>query len=238
MPQIKQSAVRNRLLAALPPADFERLAASLTPVPLVLKQFMMEADEPIEAAYFIETGMSSYLAYLEGGEALEVGIIGHEGMVGLPLILGVDSATVGAMVQLEGTALRINPAALRQAFNESEALRTRLLRYMQALHAQVSQTAVCNGRHTLEERLARWLLMEHDRAESDQFAMTHEFMALMLGVRRSGVTVTAGALKQAGLINYRNGQMTILDRPGLEAAACECYSIVQQQFEQLLGDGA
>jgi CRP-like cAMP-binding protein len=97
---------------------------------------------------------------------------------------------------------------------------------------------VCNGRHTLEERLARWLLMEHDRAESDQFAMTHEFMALMLGVRRSGVTVTAGALKQAGLINYRNGQMTILDRPGLEAAACECYSIVQQQFEQLLGDGA
>ena len=238
MPQIKQSAVRNRLLAALPPSDFERLAASLTPVPLVLKQFMMEADEPIEAAYFIETGMSSYLAYLEGGEALEVGIIGREGMVGLPLILGVDSATVGAMVQLEGTALRINPAALRQAFNESEALRTRLLRYMQALHAQVSQTAVCNGRHTLEERLARWLLMEHDRAESDQFAMTHEFMALMLGVRRSGVTVTAGALKQAGLINYRNGQMTILDRPALEAAACECYSIVQQQFEQLLGDGA
>jgi len=238
VPQIKQSAVRNRLLAALPPSDFERLAASLTPVPLVLKQFMMEADEPIEAAYFIETGMSSYLAYLEGGEALEVGIIGREGMVGLPLILGVDSATVGAMVQLEGTALRINPAALRQAFNESEALRTRLLRYMQALHAQVSQTAVCNGRHTLEERLARWLLMEHDRAESDQFAMTHEFMALMLGVRRSGVTVTAGALKQAGLINYRNGQMTILDRPALEAAACECYSIVQQQFEQLLGDGA
>jgi len=159
-------------------------------------------------------------------------------MVGLPLILGVDRATVGAMVQLEGTALRINSAILRQAFNESEALRTRLLRYMQALHAQVSQTAVCNGRHTLEERLARWLLMEHDRAESDQFAMTHEFMALMLGVRRSGVTVTAGTLKQAGLINYRNGQMTILDRPGLEAAACECYSIVQQQFEQLLGDGA
>jgi len=236
--QIKQSVVRNRLLAALPPAEFERLAASLTPVPLVLKQFMMEADEPIEAAYFIETGMASYLAYLEGGEALEVGIIGREGMVGLPLILGVNRATVGAMVQLEGTALRIGSAPLKQAFNESEALRTRLLRYMQALHAQVSQTAVCNSRHTLEERLARWLLMEHDRAESNQFAMTHEFMAMMLGVRRSGVTVTAGALKQAGLINYRNGQMTILDRPGLEAAACECYDIVQHQFEHLLGNGA
>lgn len=235
MSQIKQSTVRNRLLAALPAADFERLAASLTPVSLTLKQFLMEADEPIEAAYFIEAGMTSYLAYLEGGEALEVGVIGREGMVGLPLILGVDRATVGSMVQMEGTALRINPTALRQEFNQSEALRTRLLRYMQALHAQVSQTAVCNGRHTLEERLARWLLMEHDRAEGDQFAMTYEFMATMLGVRRSGVTVTAGALKQAGLINYRNGQMTILDRPGLEAAACECYDTVQRQFEQLLG---
>jgi CRP-like cAMP-binding protein len=233
--QIKQSTVRNRLLGALPAADFERLSGSLTLVPLTLKQFLIEVDEPIEAAYFIETGMISYLAYLEGGEALEVGIIGREGMVGLPLVLGVDRATVGAMVQMEGTALRISPAALRQAFNGSEALRTRLLRYMQALHVQVSQTAVCNGRHTLEERLARWLLMEHDRAEGDQFAMTHEFMAMMLGVRRSGVTVTAGALKQAGLISYRNGQMTILDRPGLEATACECYDAVQRQFEQLLG---
>jgi len=236
--QIKQSIVRNRLLASLPAADFERLAASLTPVSLTLKQFLIEADEPIEAAYFIETGMTSYLAYLESGEALEVGIIGREGMVGLPLILGVDRATIGGMVQMEGAALRIGPAALRQAFNESEALRSRLLRYMQALHAQVSQTAVCNNRHTMEERLARWLLMAHDRAGSDQFAMTHEFMAMMLGVRRSGVTITAGALKQAGLIHYRNGQVTILDRPGLEVAACECYGVVQQHFEQLLGSAA
>jgi len=209
--QIKQSNVRNRILSALPAADFERLSACLTPVTLPLKQTLMEADEPIGAAYFIEVGMASYLAYLEEGEALEVGIIGREGMVGLPLILGVDRATVGSIVQLEGTALRINPTDLREAFNGSEAFRTRLLRYMQSLHAQVSQTAVCNGRHTLEERLARWLLMEHDRADSDQFAMTHEFMALMLGVRRSGVTVTAGALTQAGLISYRNGQMTILE---------------------------
>src|SRR3954447_2437109 len=238
MSQIEQAAVRNRLLASLPPAEFGRLAASLTPVTLTLKQFLLEADEPIEAAYFVETGMVSYLAYLEGEEAIEVGIIGSEGMVGLPLILGVDRAPAGALVQMGGTALRIKPAALRQAFNESDALRTRLLRYMQALYTQVSQTAVCNGHHSLEERLARWMLMAHARAGADQFPMTHEFMAMMLGVRRSGVTVTAGTLKQAGLINYRNGQMTILDRPGLEAAACECYSIVQQQFEQLLGDGA
>jgi CRP-like cAMP-binding protein len=233
--QIKQSAVRNRLLAALPPADFERLSASLTLVSLSLKQTLFEADEPIGAAYFVETGMVSYLAYLENGDAIEVGLIGPEGMVGMPLILGVDSAPAGAIVQMQGTALRISPAALRQAFNESKVLRTRLLRYMQALYTQVSQTAACNGHHGLEERLARWLLIAHDRAEGDQFPMTHEFMALMLGVRRSGVTVTASTLKQAGLISYANGRMTILDRPALEAVACECYGIVQRQFEQLLG---
>ncbi|MCW2240968.1 Crp/Fnr family transcriptional regulator [Azospirillum canadense] len=235
MPQIEQSAVRNRLLAALPATDFGRLAAALTPVTLSLKQFLVEANEPIAAAYFIETAMVSYLAYLADGEALEVGLIGCEGMVGLPLVLGVDRAAVGAMVQMSGTALRISPAALRQACNDSEAIRTRLLRYMQALHAQVSQTAVCNGCHTLQERLARWLLMAHDRAKANQFPMTHEFMATMLGVRRSGVTVTAGALKQAGLISYTNGHMTILDRSGLEAAACECYGAVHRQYEQLLG---
>jgi CRP-like cAMP-binding protein len=203
-----------------------------------LKQTLFEADEPIGAAYFVETGMVSYLAYLENGDAIEVGLIGPEGMVGMPLILGVDSASAGAIVQMQGTALRISPAALRQAFNESKVLRTRLLRYMQALYTQVSQTAACNGHHGLEERLARWLLIAHDRAEGDQFPMTHEFMALMLGVRRSGVTVTASTLKQAGLISYANGRMTILDRPALEAVACECYGIVQRHFEQLVGNGA
>jgi CRP-like cAMP-binding protein len=157
--QIKQSAVRNRLLAALPPADFERLSASLTLVSLSLKQPLLEADEPLAAAYFIETGMVSYLAYLQGGEAIEVGIIGAEGMVGMPLILGVDSAPAGAIVQMQGTALPISPAALRQAFSESEALRTRLLRYMQALYTQVSQTAVCNERLALA--LQAGLLLRH-----------------------------------------------------------------------------
>jgi CRP-like cAMP-binding protein len=233
--QIEQSAVRNRLLTALPSVDFKRLAASLTPVTLTLKQNLLEAEEPIGAAYFIETGMVSYLNYLEGGEAQEIGLIGSEGMIGLPLILGVDQAPFGAMVQMEGTALRLSPTALRQAFNESETLRTRLLRYMQALHIQVSQTAACNNHHSLEERLTRWLLMAHDRAGNDQFPMTHEFMSMMLGVRRAGVTVTAGALKHAGLIHYTNGDITILDRPSLEAMACECYGNVQRQYGQLLG---
>jgi CRP-like cAMP-binding protein len=233
--QIEQSAVRNRILTALPSAYFKRLAASLTSVTLTLKQNLLEAEEPIGAAYFIETGMISYLNYLEGGEAQEIGLIGSEGMIGLPLILGVDQAPFGAMVQMEGTALRLSPTALRQAFNESETLRTRLLRYMQALHIQVSQTAACNNHHSLEERLTRWLLMAHDRAGNDQFPMTHEFMSMMLGVRRAGVTVTAGALKHAGLIHYTNGDITILDRPSLEAMACECYGNVQRQYGQLLG---
>ncbi|UEM25147.1 Crp/Fnr family transcriptional regulator (plasmid) [Skermanella mucosa] len=164
MSQIKQSAVRNRLLAALPPADFGRLANLLTPVSLPLKQVLLEADEPIEVAYFVETGMVSNLAYLVNGDAIEIGLTGSEGIVGAPLVLGVDTAPAGALVQMEGTALRIGAAAFRQVFNESEALRTWLLRYMQALYTQVSQTAVCNGSHSLEERLARWLLMAHDRA--------------------------------------------------------------------------
>ena len=238
MAQIEQSALRNRILTALPSADFKRLAASLTSVTLTLKQNLLEAEEPIGAAYFIETGMISYLNYLEGGEAQEIGLIGSEGMIGLPLILGVDQAPFGAMVQMEGTALRLSPTALRQAFNESETLRTRLLRYMQALHIQVSQTAACNNHHSLEERLTRWLLMAHDRAGDDRFPMTHEFMSMMLGVRRAGVTVTAGALKNAGLIHYTNGHITVLDRPSLEAMACECYGNVQRQFDQLLGAGA
>jgi CRP-like cAMP-binding protein len=234
MSSIDQSQIRNHLLACLPAADFQRLAPSLTLVDLTLRQTVLEAETPIEAAYFIETGMASYLAYLEGGEAVEVGIVGSEGMVGLPVILGVDSGSFGAIIQQEGTALKIAPVALRRVFNESEALRNLLMRYMQALHGQVSQTALCNSYHTLEERLARWLLMTHDRAGGDRFSMTHEFMALMLGVRRAGVTITAGSLKRAGLIHYANGEVTILDRVGLEQAACECYANVKRQFKQLL----
>ncbi|EWY38525.1 Crp/Fnr family transcription regulator [Skermanella stibiiresistens SB22] len=222
-------------MASLPAADFERLAPALTLVDLPLKQVLLEAEEPIEIAHFLETGMASYLAYLESGEAVEVGIVGSEGMVGLPIVLGVDSGSFGAIVQQAGTALRINPPALKQAFGESEALRNLLMRYMQALHSQVSQTALCNSYHTLEERLSRWLLMTQDRAGGDQFSMTHEFMALMLGVRRAGVTITAGTLKRAGLIHYANGEVTVLDRAGLEQAACECYANVERQFKQLLG---
>ncbi|WP_207460386.1 Crp/Fnr family transcriptional regulator [Azospirillum sp. SYSU D00513] len=235
MAKIEQSAVRNRLLAALPPADFGLLAGSLTAVDLPLKLPLLEADEPIPAAHFIETGMASYICYLANGGMQEVGLVGSEGMVGLPIVVGVERAAHGAIVQMQGTAWRIDAAALRQAFRESDPLRTLLFRYALALHGQTVQSAACNAHHVLEERLARWLLMAHDRAGGDRFPMTHEFMAMMLGVRRAGVTITAGALRQAGLISYAQGQMTVLDRAALEEASCECYGIVRGQFEELLG---
>lgn len=235
MLQIEQSAVRNQLLAALLPADFGLLARSLTAVDLPLKLALLEAGELVPAAYFIETGMVSYICYLANGEMQEVGLVDSEGMIGLPVVVGIERAAHGAVVQMQGTAWRIDAKILRQAFNESEPLRTLLFRYALALHGQTAQTAVCNAHHVLEERLARWLLMAHDRAGGDQFPMAHEFISVMLGVRRAGVTITAGALRNAGLIAYKHGQITVLDRTGLEEASCECYGIVREQFEQLIG---
>ncbi len=240
MPRIDQATLRNRLLAALPPDAFAQLAPALQPVELVLKQVLHVPDRPLAAAHFPERGMVSMLARLEDGQAMEVGVVGREGVVGLPVVLGADGArsSTEALVQAQGTAWRVEAAALKAAFDGCAGLRAPLLRYMQAFHAQVAQTAACNGRHGLEERLARWLLLAHDRADDDSFPMTHEFMALMLGVRRAGVTVAAGILHRAGAIAHERGRVTVLDRGRLEGAACECYATVQRQFEHLLGPPA
>ncbi len=165
-------------------------------------------------------------------------MIGREGLVGLPVILGTDSMINEAMVQLPGTALRIRASTLRDVLERSAALQALLLRYVQAYHNQVAQAVACSGRHAIEERLVRWLLMAHDRAEGDELPLTQEFIAQMLGVRRAGVTVAAGTLQQAGLIRYAQGHITILDRLRLEAVVCECYRTVQRQFEHLLGQTA
>ena len=234
MSQPRQSAVRNRLLAALPPDDFAALAPDLQPVELDFRQVLHRPDRPIEAAYFVEGGMVSMLAPLEEGQTVEVGLIGREGLVGLPVVLGAESATTEALVQMEGDALRVPAAELREAFGRSAALRAVLLRYAQAAHAQVAQTAACNGQHAVAERFARWLLMAHDRAGGDEFPMTQEFAAMMLGVRRAGVSVAAGTLQKAGVIDYGYGRVAVLDRAGLEAAACECYGTVRRQYERLL----
>jgi CRP-like cAMP-binding protein len=234
-PQFAVPTPRNRLLAALPAEDLARLWPLLEPVEHEQRHILVAPDEPITAVYFPGTGWTSMLALLSDGRSAEVGLVGSEGMVGLPLLLGSDRSSVEAMVQASGTMLRLRANAFRQALEESTALRTILLRYALAFQQQVTQTAACNGHHALDQRLARWLLMAHDRAEGDEFPMTQEFLAIMLCVHRPGVTVAARLFQQAGLIRYGQGHMKIIDREGLEAAACECYGAVRRQFEALLG---
>jgi CRP-like cAMP-binding protein len=237
MPFVQRSAVRNRLLALLPSEDFERLAPHLRPGPLTLGTCIQEPGQTIGTVWFPEAGMVSMLTRLRSGDALEVGVIGREGLVGLPVVLGVDIALTEGTVQLPGAALSLRAALLKEHLEQSGTLRRLLLRYAHAAHAQVAQTAACNGRHTVEQRLARWLLMAHDRAEGDDLAMTQELLSHMLGVRRAGVTVAAGVLQKAGLIDYAHGRITIRDRAGLEAASCECHRAVAMLFDRLLGPG-
>ena len=229
---------RNRLLTALPPDDLAELLPQFQPVELAIRQVLHEPGKAIGSVYFVETGWVSMLAYMEDGDAAEVGLIGREGFIGLPVLLGADHDDIEAMVQATGTALRMDAAALRQALERIPTLRTLLLRYALLHHEQVTRTAACNGRHQIEQRLARWLLMAHDRADGDQFPMTHEFLSMMLGVRRAGITVAAGQLQKAGLIRYERGCIEVTDRPGLESAACECYGVVRRAQDQLLAPPA
>jgi CRP-like cAMP-binding protein len=230
-----QSSVRNRLLAALPPADWVQLEPHLEVAELPFDQIIHAVDQSIDAVYFVETGMVSLIVTFESGEQVEAGIAGPEGLVGLPLIYDDNLAMTESRVQLEGGALKLNAAPLRAEMNRSSALRDLLLRYALAFQTQVTVSVACNARHAIENRLARWLLIAHDRAEMDEFAMTHEFLSLMLGVRRPGVTIAAGMLQRAGLIQCARGKVTITDRPSLEAASCECYHVVRHAFTRLLG---
>ena len=236
-PHQHQPPVRNGLLAALPPEDLARLRPRLEAIELPFGRTLYPADGIVEAVLFIETGMVCLLATLEDGEQVEVGVAGRDGLIGLPLVFGDDRSLVEARVQMEGTALRMDAAALRDAMGASPALRGLLLRYTLAFQAQVTMTAACNARHAIEHRLARWLLIAHDRAGADEFPMTHEFVSMMLGVRRPGVSLAAGVLQKAGLIRYARGRMLVADRPGLEAASCECYHTVRHEFARLLGPG-
>ncbi|RYJ02704.1 MAG: Crp/Fnr family transcriptional regulator, partial [Acetobacteraceae bacterium] len=199
------------------------------------RQMVQIPNEAITAGYFIESGFISMVITLEDGDGAEVGLVGREGMLGLPLVYGTDRSDIEGIVQCPGTALRIEAGALLEACEWSPALRQRLLRYALAHHEQVAHTAACNGRHQTEQRLARWLLMAHDRADEDRFPITHELLSMMLGLRRAGVSVAAGSLQRAGLIRYDRGQMEVTDRAGLEQAACECFAAVRSEYERLLG---
>ena len=227
--------VRNRLLAALPPDNLTQLLTKLRPVSLPLRKALLAPQGRIETVYFMESGWASMVAQLDDGTQAEVGLIGREGMVGLALIGGVETAFAETYMQAAGTALQMDASAFQHELEENRDLRRRLFRYNEAMHAQTAQTAACNGRHGLEQRLARWLLMAHDRSESDELFITQEFLSLMLCVQRPSITVIARILQKAGIIHYFKGNVTILDREALEATACDCYRMVQDRFDYLLG---
>jgi CRP-like cAMP-binding protein len=230
---IEQHSIANHLLKALPSRDFALLAPALQAVDLAVHQTVAHAEEEVEAAYFVETGTISMLARLENGNLVEVGMVGRDGMVGLPFVFGTVVSPVEAMVQISGRSLRIGAPAFRQVLRESPALMASLLRYAQAFYTQVSLAAGCNATHNLVFRLARWLLMAHDRVDGDEFPLTQETMSQMLAVHRPGVTVAAGTLQTAGLIRYGRGKITILDRASLENASCECYRTIQRITQRL-----
>ena len=225
----------NRLLALLPRADFERLRPHLEYTALKYRQSLYRARRPIGFVYFIETGVGSLVNTMANGDAAEVGTIGNEGVVGLPLILQDEEAPTSVYIQVPGTGLRMTAALFRKELARSASMRTVMLRYTHAFFNQVAQSAACNQFHSLEQRCCRWLLMTHDRMESNDFLLTQEFLAMMLGVQRTGVTAAAGALQRAGLINYSRGNVTIKNRRGLERRSCECYGIAKREFDRLLG---
>jgi CRP-like cAMP-binding protein len=223
----------NDLLAALPTAEFALLMPRSEHVEVAARQILHGAHAPIRSVYFPTTGVISLIARLERGGAIEVGMIGREGMVGLPLALGIDSSPEEALAQTAGTALRIGADAFREVLAHTPTLRALLLRYEHVLHTQVAQTAACNGRHLLEARLARWLLMAHDRLDANELPFSQELLATMLGVRRAGVTVAAGVLQRAGAASFSRGRVVILNRRELERVSCECYAAVRQEYERL-----
>jgi CRP-like cAMP-binding protein len=234
-PGVTESVTKNQLLAALPPAVLSRLLPRMHHVTLTVRNSIMVPDADIEAVYFVESGWVSLVMLLEDGAQAEVGIVGREGMVGLPLITGVDTSFVDAYAQADGTALSMDAASFRRAMVQEADFRRLLLRYLEATIAQITQTAACNGRHGLEQRLARWLLMAHDRADSDNLQITQEFLSMMLCVYRPTVSVAARALQRAGIIRIGRGRITVLDREALEACACDCYGIVKKRIARLLG---
>lgn len=226
----------NHLLAALPSADYQRLLPDLTHAPMVLGTVLCEPHGLMDFAYFPIDAIVSLLCVTENGGSAEIAVIGNEGLVGVSLILGGDTSTNQAVVQAAGHAYKLPSHAIKHEFHQGGALQTLLLRYTLALLAQVAQTAVCNRHHSLDQQLCRWLLLSDDRLPSSELIMTQELIANMLGVRREGVTAAAGRLLRAGLIRYRRGHITILNRPGLEARTCECYVVVKNEYDRLLLD--
>jgi CRP-like cAMP-binding protein len=227
----KQEPIRNSVLAALPRLAYDSLKSGLEAVQLTFGEILYEPGQVIRNVYFPTNSLVSLLTLVDDHSALEVGMVGREGMVGMSLTLGSSVSPVRALVQGAGTALRMSVTRFRKEFKRNPLLQRGLYAYLNALMAQITQTAACNRFHQVEGRLARWLLMTSDRVRSDKFELTQDFLSHMLGVRRVGVTEAASALQQRKLIEYRRGHITILDHAGLEAASCACYALVRDMNE-------
>ena len=225
----------NRLLAALPPPIWKRWLAQLEHIPMPLETVLYESGAKLRHVYFPTTSIVSLLYVMENGASTEIAVVGYEGVVGISLFMGGDSTPNRAVVQSAGEGYRLPAPVMMQEFNRAGPAMHLLLRYTQALITQMSQTAVCNRHHSLDQQLCRWLLLSLDRLPSNELVMTQELIANMLGVRREGVTEAAGRLQKAGLIHYRRGHITVLDRPGLELRTCECYGVVKREYDRLLG---
>ncbi len=223
----------NRLLAVLAHEDFILLAADLIVVDLVQGEGVFSAGKAASHVYFPHEGVISLVAMDAGGEAVEVATVGREGMTGIAVALGSETMTNDAMVQVSGRASRLEAGAFAKALTASPALKQVILRYVLAVLTQISQNAACNQLHAINTRCARWLLTTHDRVSGDSFVLTQEYLAMMLGVTRPSVSAAAASLQAAGLIRYSRGLITVVDRAGLEAAACECYRIIEDEFARL-----
>jgi CRP-like cAMP-binding protein len=224
----------NNLLAALPEEDYARLLPQLELVPLPLGKVLYESNSELRHVYFPTTAIVSLLYVMLDGASAEIAVVGNEGIIGVALFMCGETMPNRAVVQSAGHAYRLKGQLLKQEFNRSGELQHLLLRYTQALLTQMAQTAVCNRHHSLDQQLCRWLLLSLDRLSSNELVMTQELIANMLGVRREGVTESAGNLQSAGLIDYHRGHITVLDRTGLEARTCECYAVVKNEFDRLL----
>jgi CRP-like cAMP-binding protein len=235
MTHLNQSTVKNRILAALPAAEFESLAAGLVSVHMDLGQTLHHAGDKVHYVYFVETGFISALVVLSDGQPLEIGLIGSEGVAGVSVILGASASFSETMCQTGGDALRVTAESLIEVVSRAPRLNDLLLRYVHVFAFQIAQTAACNAHHELGQRLARWLLGAHDRSGVAELSLTQDLIAVMLGVRRSTVSVAAGTLQKAGVIRYQHG-ITIIDRVGLENAACECYETVAGEYRRLFGE--
>ena len=227
---------QNHLLAALPAAEFERLAAHLELVPMLLGETLYEPGGQLQHVYFPTTAIVSLICILESGASAEIAGVGNEGVLGISLFMGGDTTPSSAVVQAAGHGYRLHATLLMEEFNRAGLVHRLFLRYTQALVTQMFQTAACNRHHSIEQQLCRWLLLTLDRLPSNELIMTQELVAGALGVRRESITEAAGSLQRAGVIRYRRGHIAVLERSGLEAGACECYAVVKKELARLLSD--